>query len=60
LESWFDSEVFVWLGLPDKEELPVDYEVEYLRVWQKPQPNLLDRAFYGFEGPVSIDGESRD
>ena len=51
LEIWFDSEIFVWLGLPDEGQLPVDYEVEYLRVWQKPHPNLLDRAFHGFEGP---------
>ncbi len=52
LEIWFDSEVFVWLGLPDKDQLPVDYEIEYLRVWQKPHANLLDRAFFSFEGPI--------
>lgn len=52
LEIWFDSEVFVWLGLPDKDQLPVDYEIDYLRVWQKPKTNLLDRAFFGFEGPI--------
>ncbi|WP_283430799.1 family 16 glycosylhydrolase [Neorhodopirellula lusitana] len=52
LEIWLDSEIFVWLGLPSKEELPTDFEVEYMRVWQKPQANLLDRAFFGFEGPI--------
>lgn len=52
LEIWFDSEIFVWLGLPHKEELPVDYEIDYVRVWQKPQKNLLAPQFYGFEGPI--------
>ncbi|TWT83633.1 Beta-porphyranase A precursor [Planctomycetes bacterium CA13] len=52
LEIWFDSEVFVWLGLPDKDQLPVDYEIEYLRVWQKPNANLIDRTLFGFEGPI--------
>ncbi|WP_083905002.1 family 16 glycosylhydrolase [Rhodopirellula sp. SWK7] len=51
LEIWLDSEIFVWLGLPTKEELPTDFEIEYLRVWQQSQTNLLDRAFFGFEGP---------
>lgn len=32
---WFDSETFPWLGLPEKEDLPVDYEIDYIRVWQK-------------------------
>ena len=36
MEIWLDSEIFKWLGLPHKEELPVDFEIEYLRVWQKP------------------------
>jgi beta-glucanase (GH16 family) len=35
---WFDSEVFAWNGLPEKEDLPVDYEIEYVRVWHKKQP----------------------
>lgn len=52
LEIWFDSEIFVWLGLPHEDELPVDYEIDYLRVWQKPHANLLARQFYGFEGPI--------
>ena len=52
LEVWLDSEIFVWLGLPHEEELPADFEVDYVRVWQKPETNLLDRAFFGFEGPI--------
>ncbi len=52
MEIWFDSEIFRWMGYPDKDELPVDYEVDYVRVWQKPDSNLLDRGFYGFEGPL--------
>ncbi len=59
LEIWLDSEIFVWLGLPDKDELPVDYEVDYVRVWQKPQANLLDRAFFGFEGPILFEHNPR-
>jgi hypothetical protein len=30
-----DSETFHWEGLPDEEDLPVDFEIEYIRVWQK-------------------------
>ncbi|MBU2950984.1 family 16 glycosylhydrolase [Tamlana agarivorans] len=32
---WFDSETFPWLGIPEEADLPVDYEIEYIRVWQK-------------------------
>ncbi|TGV01883.1 family 16 glycosylhydrolase [Flavivirga rizhaonensis] len=32
---WFDSETFPWLGLPEEADLPADYEIEYVRVWQK-------------------------
>ena len=52
MELWFDTEIFEWLGVPHEEELPVDYEVDYVRVWQKPQPSLIDRSFFGFEGPM--------
>ncbi|MGJ8680696.1 family 16 glycosylhydrolase [Paraglaciecola sp.] len=51
LEMWLDSEVFPWHGVPDESELPVNFEIEYVRVWQQPTDNLLDEAFYGFEGP---------
>ena len=32
---WVDSETFPWHGLPSEQDLPVDYEIEYIRVWQK-------------------------
>ncbi len=61
MEIWLDSEIFKWLGLPHKEELPVDFEIEYMRVWQKPSDNLLarHRAFYGFEGPILFEENPR-
>ena len=52
MEIWLDSEVFKWLGVPHEEELPADFEIEYMRVWQKPNDNLLAKQFYGFEGPL--------
>ena len=61
MEIWLDSEIFFWLGLPHKEELPVDFEIDYMRVWQKPSDNLLanDGAFYGFEGPILFEENPR-
>lgn len=59
MEIWLDSEIFKWLGLPHKEELPVDFEVEYLRVWQKPNDHLLARQFFGFEGPILFEENPR-
>ena len=59
MEIWLDSEIFKWLGVPHEEELPVDFEIEYLRVWQKPDPNLLPRQFYGFEGPILFEDNPR-
>ena len=59
MEVWLDSEIFKWLGVPHKEELPVDFEIEYLRVWQKPNDNLFDRAFFGFEGPILYEENPR-
>ncbi|MFC2112860.1 family 16 glycosylhydrolase [Bacteroidota bacterium] len=35
LRLWVDSETFAWEGFPDEEDLPADYEIEYIRVWQK-------------------------
>ena len=52
MELWFDKEIFEWLGVPHEEELPADYEIDYVRVWQKQQPSLIDRSFFGFEGPM--------
>ena len=31
---WLDSELFEWHGIPTESELPVDFEIEYVRVWQ--------------------------
>lgn len=59
MEIWLDSEIFKWLGVPHKEELPVDFEIEYMRVWQKPDDNLLARQFYGFEGPILFEENPR-
>jgi beta-glucanase (GH16 family) len=59
MEVWLDSEIFYWLGFPHKEELPVDFEIEYMRVWQKPIDNLLQPAFYGFEGPILYEENPR-
>lgn len=59
MEIWLDSEIFKWLGVPHKEELPADFEIEYLRVWQKPTTNLLPRQFFGFEGPVLFEDQPR-
>lgn len=59
MEVWLDSEIFKWLGVPHKEELPVDFEIDYLRVWQKPCKNLLDRQFYSFEGPILYEENPR-
>ena len=59
MEVWFDSEIFKWLGLPTAEELPVDFEIDYVRVWQKPTDNLLPRQFYGFEGPLLYEENER-
>ncbi len=59
MEIWLDSEIFKWLGVPHKEELPVDFEIEYMRVWQKPNDNLLARQFFGFEGPILYEDQPR-
>lgn len=34
LMLWVDSETFYWEGFPDEEDLPVNFEIEYIRVWQ--------------------------
>ncbi|MCX2784082.1 family 16 glycosylhydrolase [Microbulbifer thermotolerans] len=59
MEIWLDSEIFVWQGLPTEDQLPATYEIDYVRVWQKPESNLLDRAFFGFEGPILYEQENR-
>ncbi|MDF7825391.1 sulfatase-like hydrolase/transferase [Pontiellaceae bacterium B12227] len=34
---WADSEIFEWWAVPEPASLPSDFEVEYIRVWQKEQ-----------------------
>ena len=61
MEIWLDSEIFKWLGVPNEAELPVNYEIDYVRVWQKPSENILDqqRQFFGFEGPYIFQDQQR-
>ena len=62
MEVWLDSEVFKWLAVPrEKEQWPSDFEVDYVRVWQKPSRNLLQEheAFFGFEGPMIFEDAGR-
>ena len=35
LMIWVDSETFYWEGFPEEADLPVEFEIEYIRVWQK-------------------------
>ena len=62
MEIWLDSEVFKWLAVPyEEEQWPSDFEVDYVRVWQKPSSNLLQKheAFFGFEGPMIFEEAGR-
>ncbi len=61
LKCYIDGEL-VYETTQEKEdlrELPVDFEIEYIRVWQKPQSNLLQRAAFGFEGPFLYQDQPR-
>ncbi len=35
MHVWIDNEVFVWEGPPSSSDLPVTFEADYIRVWQK-------------------------
>ncbi len=35
LKVWVDSEAFAWEGFPEEADLPADYEIDYIRVWEK-------------------------
>lgn len=59
MEVWLDSEIFRWLGMPDPKDLPVQFEVDYVRVWQQANDNLFDRQFFGFEGPILFEDVPR-
>ncbi|GGA75960.1 hypothetical protein GCM10011369_17280 [Neiella marina] len=59
MELWFDSEVFPWHGIPEQSDLPAFFEIDYVRVWQRPDDNQLDRAFFGFEGPLQMNSHHK-
>lgn len=59
MEVWLDSEIFRWLGMPDPKDLPVEFEIDYVRIWQQPSNNLFDRQFFGFEGPILFEDVQR-
>ena len=54
---WVDSETFPWLGLPNAADLPADYEIEYIRIWDK--KNLVNSEFFGFEKTINIDNDEK-
>lgn len=54
---WVDSETFPWHGIPEKSDLPVDFEIEYIRIWQKSSTNNLPLSF---EGPFAAKEQSQD
>lgn len=54
---WVDSETFPWLGLPTAADLPADYEIEYIRIWDK--KNLINSDFFGFEKTINIDNDEK-
>lgn len=51
---WVDSETFPWHGIPVEADLPVDFEIDYIRVWQN---NQIDGMFHGFEGSIASQGK---
>ncbi|OHX63869.1 T9SS type A sorting domain-containing protein [Flammeovirga pacifica] len=58
-ELWLSSEVFYWYGLPSEIDFPnpLEYKVDYIRVWQKGTPQSFFNA-KGFEGPFYFQGRS--
>ncbi|MBB6460265.1 family 16 glycosylhydrolase [Flammeovirga kamogawensis] len=51
LELWIDTQTKPTYGLPRENELPAQFEIDYIRLWQKKKENLLSQNFFGFEGP---------
>lgn len=49
---WADSEIFPWWGVPNTNDLPADYQIDYIRVWQKGPAFLWPQfvALYGLSG----------
>ncbi|WP_052444573.1 T9SS type A sorting domain-containing protein [Flammeovirga sp. OC4] len=58
-EIWLSSEVFYWYGLPSEVDFkePVEFKVDYIRVWQKEETQSFFNA-KGFEGPFHFQGRS--
>ena len=40
-------------------DIDINFEIDYVRVWQKPDNNLLQPAFFGFEGPILYEENER-
>ena len=60
---WVDQEAFPWNGLPNQEDLNAQYEIQYIRVWQKenqiedttaPLLSRLDTSLAKSGGQVSL------
>lgn len=80
IHIWLDMETFPWNDVPEsKEDLElnsppgkkqdgvVDFEIDYVRVWQKPANFMkenppapqadADEGFLSFEGPIELEGK---
>ncbi len=52
---WADSEIFPWWGKPAESDLPTDYEVDYIRVWQSAGATQLSSIYLnGFNGAANV------
>ncbi|MDZ8117772.1 glycoside hydrolase family 16 protein [Pontiella agarivorans] len=49
---WADAEIFPWWGTPDPSSLPAEFEVEYIRVWEKGTPT----AWHNFAEKYLLSG----
>ncbi|AZQ65244.1 glycosyl hydrolase family protein [Flammeovirga pectinis] len=45
LELWIDMQTKLNYGLPRENELPSQFEIDYIRLWQKKKENLLSQQF---------------
>ncbi|QBG45933.1 glycosyl hydrolase family protein [Verrucomicrobia bacterium S94] len=53
---WVDAEIFPWWGIPDPSSLPAEFEVEYIRVWEKGAPT----AWHNFAEKYQLSGMKTD
>ncbi|WP_162555865.1 family 16 glycosylhydrolase [Reichenbachiella versicolor] len=35
MKVWVDSETFPWNGIPTSQHLPADFEIDYIRIWDR-------------------------